>query len=255
MNTHFKTASRILRLSAAAFLCASFIFAANRYYEVKASCENLFSKIQITVFFDKQNRDCDKTVREIESLGLINLSEYVPSQQAYSKAAEKNPFLKEVSVPQDANYFASYAVFTPADIPTDDYLTLSRAAVMQIDGVDEIVFNQDICRQYVETENALLFYKSAGAVFAVIIFTFFLLQCVLRILNRGEHTKKAAVKRLAVEVAAYLISSALGFVILWGVCQFVQYPLLINEAAAFIIIPLVCVLGIIFNGNRNNDND
>jgi len=249
MNAYLKTASRVLRFAAAAFLCASFVFAANRYYEIETSAEELFSKIQIIVFFDKQNRDCDKTVNEIESLGILNLAEYVPSQQAYSKAVEKNPFLKEVSVPQDANYFASYAVFSPADIPTSEHLTLMRAAVMQISGVDEIIFNKSICAEYVKTENTLVFYKSAAVIFAIIIFIFFALQCLLRILKKSGQTKKIAAKRLFLETAAYLISSSLGFVILWGSCQFAQYPLLINETAAFIIIPLSAALGVIFKDN------
>jgi cell division transport system permease protein len=253
MYAYFKTASRVLRLSSAAFLCASFVFAANRYYEVKAVSENLFSQIQIIVFFDRQNRDCDKTVSEIEAQGLLNLAEYVPSEQAYSKAVEKNPFLKEVSVPQDANYFASYAVFSPADVPTAEYLTLMRAAVMQTEGVDDIVFNSAFCKEYVKTENDLLFYKSAAALFAIIMFAFFALQCLLIMLNRGERSKKTAAKRLLIEIGAYLISSSAGFVVFWGVCQFVQYPLLIGETAAFVIIALSSFLGIIFKGSRNEE--
>ena len=246
MKSYLKTASRILSFFAAAFLCASFVFAANRYYEVRAAAAELFSEIQITVFFDKQNRNCDKTVKEIESLGLLNFAEYTPSEQAYSKAVEKNPFLKEVSVPQDANYFASYAVFSPVDIPTPEHLTLIRAAVSQIEGVDEIIFDRSLCGQYVKAENTLLFYKSAASIFAIITFAFFLLKCLLRIFKKGEFAKKVAAKRLVLETAAYLISSSLGFVILWGVCQFAQYPLLIDETAAFIIIPVSAAFGIIF---------
>ncbi|MDR2191598.1 MAG: hypothetical protein LBO62_01785 [Endomicrobium sp.] len=252
MSVYFNAASRILKLFAAAFLCASFIFAANRYYEVKVFAETLFSQIQITVFFDKQNGDCGKTVGDIESLGLLNLAEYVPSEQAYSKAVEKNPFLKEVSVPQDANYFASYAVFSPAEIPTDEYLSLTRAAVLQIDGIDEIIFNLSLCGEYVKAANTLSFYKTAALLFAIIMFTFFITQCFLRVLNRGEHSKKIAAKRLALETAAYLISASLGFVVLWGICQFAQYPLLIDETAAFIIIPLAASFGIIFKGGKES---
>jgi cell division transport system permease protein len=237
-----KTASEPLRLVAIAFLCAFCILVSGHYYWLKNYAKTLSESLNIVVFFDKNSAD-DAVIRgEIEATGLVLVKEYVNTVEAYSKAVEKNPFLKDISVPDAAKSVQSYVLVAPKSIPYENFLSEMRSVLERIPGIDEIVFDTPVFRHYAEIENLLSFYQKVFFVFTVIIFILFVFKCIFSILEQGLDARK-----IVANIFPYLLSSSAGFFILWTVCIFAQHPLLIDKIAIFSIIPFISILGVILD--------
>jgi len=238
-----KTLSKIIKFAALGIFCAFGVLLANYYYQFKDSADKLFSELAITVFMDKACKDGAEVRGAIEKLGFVRVGEYVPSDQAYAKAAEKNPFLKEISVPGDAGAFQSYVKIFPSQAPDDPYLASVLDAVSRIEGVDEIVFDSKLFKKYADMENVLYFYGIASAVFVLAVFMLFIMRSIIFAVEKEENTRK-----LVANIAAYLAAASAGFLGLWSACVFMQFPLFIGrgQAAVFMIIMLTAALGVVF---------
>ncbi|OEG71103.1 hypothetical protein ATZ36_16230 [Candidatus Endomicrobiellum trichonymphae] len=237
-----KTASESLKFVIVASLCAFCILVSGHYCRIKNYAKTLSENLNIAVFFDKNSAD-DAAIRgEIEATGLVSVKEYVSAAEAYSKAVEKNPFLKNISVPDVAKSVQSYVLVTLKSIPYENFLSEMRSALERISGIDEIVFDIPVFKHYAEIENLLSFSRKIFFVFAVIIFILFVFKCIFFVLEQEFDTKK-----IAANIFLYLLSSAVGFIILWTVCICVRYPLLTDKIVIFSIIPFIAALGVILD--------
>ncbi|MDR2426049.1 MAG: hypothetical protein LBD46_02545 [Endomicrobium sp.] len=243
MSSSINVASKILKFATIVITSAFCVLAANHYYEIKKYSQSLLPGLVITIFIDKNAEDDAKVCEAIKSLGFVTIDEYAGSQEVYEKAVEKNPFLKDISVPRDSEIFQSYIKASPAALPTDDFLIEARNAIAELENVSEIVFNPENFQKYVRNEKLLAFYHGIFIIFAVIISVLLTAQSILFILQSEENSRK-----LITNCMAYLLSSSVGFIGMWSGCLFAQYPLIIDEIAAFYIIPFTAAFGIIFEG-------
>ncbi|MCL1972462.1 MAG: hypothetical protein FWG57_05685 [Endomicrobia bacterium] len=244
MSDSIKTASKIIKFVSIAVISGFCVFAADHYYRIENHARELLPKLSMTVFIDKNCNDDAQVCEAIEALGFVTVSEYVHSKNVYDKAVEKNPFLKDVSVPGDSEIFQSYVKASPSSFPTEDFLVAARNAVSGVENVSEVVFNPEVFKEYARVKNLLDFYRKILLIFAVIIIVLLISQSILFILESEDNTRKFIIGAIS-----YLIAASIGFVVVWGICLFMQYPLIINEIAAFYIIPLTAAFGIIFNEN------
>ncbi|MCL2389858.1 MAG: hypothetical protein FWD54_04590 [Endomicrobia bacterium] len=238
---HINVISKALKLVSLAVFCAFFILLSNYYYSLQSDADKIISGLSITVFLDKNHKDKDVIWEAVESSGLVLTKEFVSAQDAYLKTIEKHPFLKDVSVPGDKESFQAYLKVLPKGFPAQDNLLSIKNGLLKIEGIDEVVIDFTSYGEYVKIKNVIDFYFNACLIFAIIIFVFFVFKSVLFVAENESNARK-----LAVGFSAYLLASAAGFVILWTVCVFVQYPLSVKEGAVFYIIPFTAVCGIIF---------
>ncbi len=131
---------------------------------------------------------------------------------------------------------------TPRSIPYESFLSDVRSVLERISGIDEIVLDTPVFKHYAEIENLLSFYRKIFFVFAVIVFILFVFKCVFFVLERELDARK-----LVANIFPYLLSSSIGFLILWTICICVRHPLLTDKIAIFSIIPFVTVLGVILD--------
>lgn len=241
MRASIKAASKVLKFAAITSVSAFCFLAANHYYQIEEYTQSLIPKLNLTVFIDKNCEDDAEVCDAIEALGFVTITEYISSEDVYAKAVEKNPFLRDISVPGDSEIFQSYIKASPAELPTEDFLVIARNAVAGVNNVEEIVFNPEHFREYVRSKNILTFYQKLFMIFGIIMLAFLIAQCVLFVIENEANTRK-----LITNSAAYLLASCAGFLLVWSICLFIQYPLLIDELAAFCIIPLTAAFGIIF---------
>jgi cell division transport system permease protein len=233
-----KTASELLKLVAVASLCAFCILVSGHYYQIKNYAKTLSENLNIVVFFDKNSAD-DTAIRgEIEATGLVSVKEYINVAEAYSKAVEKNPFLKDISVPNAAKSVQSYVLVTPKSMPHKNFLSEMKSVLEKISGVDEVVFDMSIFKHYAEVENLLSFSRKIFFIFAVIVFILFVFKCIFFVLEQ---------KKIVINIFPYLLSSSAGFFILWTVCICMRQPLLADKIATFSIIPLITILGVVLD--------
>jgi cell division transport system permease protein len=237
-----KTASELLKLAVVASLCAFCILVSGHYCRLKNYAKTLSENLNIVVFFEKNSTD-DAVIREeIETTGLVSVKEYVNVAEAYSKAVEKNPFLKDISVPDAAKSVQSYVLVAPRSIPNKNFLSEMRSVLERISGVDEIVLDTSVFKHYAEIENLLSFYRKIFFIFAIFILILFVFKCTLFVLEQ-----ELDVRKIAANIFLYLLSSSTGFLILWTVCICSRHPLLFDKIAIFSIIPFTAVLGIILD--------
>lgn len=240
MRSSLKAASKVFKFISVASVSAFCVLAADHYYQAQKHAQSLLPKLNLTVFIDRNCKDDAEVCNAIEELGLLTIDEYVSAEDAYAKAVEKNPFLKDISVPGDNEIFQSYVKAVPAEFPTDDFLVVTRNAVAAIDGVYEVVFNPDNFKEYVASRNFLDFYRKLLTGFAIVMALLLIVQSALFIMQDERNSWK-----LITNSIAYLLASALGFICVWSACLFIQHPLLVDEAAAFYIIPITAAFGII----------
>jgi cell division transport system permease protein len=238
VNTVFNS----VKFATLALFCVFFVLIANHFCRVKDYAESLSRYLNITVFFDNNAKENGSVKEDLENTGFVSVKEYVNTSEAYSKAIERNPFLKDVSVPGDVKSIEAYAVVTPKSMPDENFLLEMRNSLEQVSNVDEVVFDISVFKQYVEVKKTLLLYHKIFFIFAVSVFVLFVLKCVFFV-TREELNDKKLVKKFV----AYTFASALGFLAMWSVCVFVQYPLSINDASILCIIPFTAVLGVVLD--------
>jgi cell division transport system permease protein len=237
-----KTASESLKLAVVASLCAFCFLVSGHYCQLKNYAKTLSGNLNMVVFFDKNSTDDAVIIREIETTGLVSVKEYVSVAEAYSKAVKKNPFLKDVFVPDAAKSIQSYALVAPKSMPNENFLEEMRGVLERVSGIDEIVFDTPVFKHYTEIENLLSFFRKIFFIFAGIVFILFVFKCILFVLEQ-----KLDVRKIAANIFLYLLSSSTGFLVLWTVCICSRHPLLFDKTAIFSIIPFITVLGVILD--------
>jgi hypothetical protein len=221
-----------------AFLGAFFVFIVNHYYQIKDYANTLYEGLNIFVFFDKNLKDEDKILEILNSESSVFVKEYVNAAEAYKKTVEKNPLLSNISLPNGSKFLQAYAVVKPKSIPDNDFLIKIRNTIEGIAGVDEIVFNVSDFLHYAKIQKQLLLYKKIFFIIISVFFVFLVLKFVLVYIAGLDMLKKAK------KFFLYLLSTILGFLLFWTVCKYINYSLLISEAAVLLIIPFTCALGI-----------
>jgi cell division transport system permease protein len=202
----------------------------------------LSKDLNIFIFFDKDSEnDVSHFDKLIQATGLVVLKEYVNAQNAYLKAVEKNPFLKSVFVPGISTSFQAYAVVGPKYTPNEKFLSSIRSVLEKIRGVDEVVFNVETFKQYVKIENLLLFYRKIFFVFFTLILIFTVYKCVFFTAIHSFNIRK-----IITNISLCIVSSLCGFLILWVVCIYTQYPLLVDHGVVLLlIIPFITSVGVL----------
>ncbi|GHT49476.1 hypothetical protein AGMMS49990_00240 [Endomicrobiia bacterium] len=225
-----------------AMLCVFFISITNHFCRIKDYAESLSKNLNIIVFFDDNAKKDGSIKEDLENTGFVCLKEYVDKSKAYSKTIERNPFLKDVSVPNDAKSIEAYAVVTPKSMPDEKFLLKMKNSLGQISNVDEVVFDASIFKQYVEVKKTLSLYNKIFFIFAALVFVLFALECMFFVVSEELDNKK-----LVKKFVAYILASVLGFLVIWVVCTFVQYPSSINKISILCIIPFTAILGIVLD--------
>ncbi|GHT44846.1 hypothetical protein AGMMS49936_01030 [Endomicrobiia bacterium] len=223
-----------------AMLCVFFVLIANHFCRIKDYAESLSKNLNIIVFFDDNAKKDGSLKEDLENTGFVWLKEYVDKSKAYSKAIEKNPFLKDVSVPNDAKSIEAYAVVTPKSMPDEKFLLEMKNSLVQISNVDEVVFDASVFKQYVEVKKTSLLYNKIFFIFAALVFVLFVLECMFFVVSEELDNKK-----LVKKLVAYILATALGFLVIWVVCAFAQYPSSINKISILCIIPFTAILGVV----------
>ena len=238
---YINAVSKALKLVSLAVFCAFFVLLSNYYYSLQNDAGKILSGLSVTVFLDKNHEDINAIREDVESSGLVSVKEAVSGQDAYLQTIEKHPFLKDISVPGDKESFQAYLKVLPKDFPARDNLLSIKNGLLKIEGVDETVIDFAGYEEYVKIKNAIEFYFNASIIFAIVVFVLFVFKSVLFVAENELNARK-----LAGGFSSYLLAAAAGFIILWGVCVFVQYPLSVKEGAIFCIIPFTAACGIIF---------
>ncbi|GHT61111.1 hypothetical protein AGMMS49531_07730 [Endomicrobiia bacterium] len=225
-----------------AMLCVFFILIANHFCRIKDYAESLSKILNIIVSFDDNAKKDGSIKEDLENTGFVWLKEYVDKSKAYLKAIERNPFLKDVSVPDDAKSIGAYAIVTPKSIPDEKFLLEMKSSLRQISNVDDVVFDASVFKQYAEVKKTLSLYNKIFLIFAALVFVLFVLECMFFIVSEELDNKK-----LVKKFVAYILASALGFLVIWVVCAFVQYPSSINKISILCIIPFTAILGVVLD--------
>ncbi|MDR0823088.1 MAG: hypothetical protein LBN20_04845 [Endomicrobium sp.] len=234
-------AKKLIKFVVLALFSAFSVLLANHYYYLQNYALNLSSDINIVVFIDKASKDDAVICDAIEALGLVTIDEYVNSKDVYARAVEANPFLKDVVVPGSENSFQSYVKVSPKELPTEDYMADLRNELYKIDNIDDVIFDVSLFKHYAQIKASALFYQFASIVFAASIFVLLLFNILI-----GITAKEERMRNILSRFIAYMFSATAGFLIIWTVCLFYNYPLLLGQEAIFIIIPLTASLGILY---------
>lgn len=240
-QTSIRAVSKVIKYLALIVFCAFCVLCIDYYYQLEDRAKTMEENLSITVFLAKNCKNSEKVSYDIESLNYVNIKEYVSSEESYLRAVEKNPFLKDISVPGDKDSFQAYYKVFPKHLPTNDNLVIIAKAVEGITDVDEVVFDYNAFARYLEAKNVTIFYKNVAMFFGVAILILFFFKSLFFILETPGNWKK-----LITNIFAYIIAASLGFIAAWSVCLYLQYPLLVNEMAAFFIIPFTVICAIIF---------
>jgi cell division transport system permease protein len=233
-----------VKFVAVTLLCIFFIFTANHYYQIKDYAASLSRDLNIIIFFDKNAKEGKTIKNEIERIGLVSVKEYVDASEAYLKAVEKNPFLKNIAVPDDVKSIQAYAVVTSITTPDENFLSEMRKGLEGITGVDEIVFDASVFKRYVEVVNLILLYRNVSSIFILATLILFIIRCVLYIWEQ-----KSSRIKFAKNAFTYLTAAAFGFLAIFMMCAYLKYTLSVDEHAVLLIVVFTAVIGIILDSN------
>ena len=96
-----KIISDTIKFLSIIFLSSFFILILNYYYQVESYVSSLYDELNIVVFFKNEVKDINVIAEEIAKKETLFVKEIVDSSQSYLKALERNPFLKDISSPDD----------------------------------------------------------------------------------------------------------------------------------------------------------
>jgi cell division transport system permease protein len=232
----------LIKFAVLVMFCVIFVLIANHFCTIKDYAKSLSKNLNVIVFFDNNAKEEKSLKEDLENTGFVLLKEYVDKSKAYSKAIEANPFLKNVSVPNDAKSIEAYAVVIPKSIPDENFLLKMRNSLERVSNVSEVVFDASIFKQYVKFEKMLLSYHNIFFTFVVLIFVLFILKCVFFIAREELNSKKLIKKLLE-----YILASSLGFLATWATCVFTQYPLSIGDVSVLCAIPFSAFVGVVLD--------
>lgn len=240
-NSSFRTLARVIKYLSIMSFCAFCTLCVDYYYQLENRIKVIEESLDIDVFV-KTDQDSKTISDKIEKLDMVQIKEYVSPNRSYQLALQQNPFLKEFEVPNKEQAYQGYfRVFPKQQHTSKDGLSLIRKAIEDIVEVDEVVFDKNAFSKYFELENVFNFYTIAGTIFGFIIAFLFLFKVILFICFQKESRK-----RIVLNFFKYLIAAILGFVFVWSICLYLQYPLLIKQVAAFYLIPFSAICAVLF---------
>jgi cell division transport system permease protein len=224
---------RFLKFTAAAILCAGAVLTMNMFFQEKDRAASLYADLNFHIFLNKNLSEIENaTVQNISNLDLLDIVEYVPSNEVYKRAVEKNPFLGNVSVPNVATVFQSYIVATPATILTAQALKTIEDAFYGMESVDELVFDKAAFLQFIALEEKLKFYQKAGYILAGAFAALFLIEFVIFMFAAKEKRKK-----FLLSFCICFIGAIAGFWLLQGLSAYINYALTVDQISALLAIP------------------
>jgi len=241
-KSKIKMAVKIFKFAALTLLGAFCFLIAGHYCRIRNYAANLSKYLNIIVFFDKDSKDDAAVVEKIEATGLALAKEYVSSAEAYLKAVEKNPFLKNISVPDSAKAIQSYAVLSPNFVPVGNMLSEMKNTLKNIPGVDEIIVDMPVFEQYVKVKNLLSFCQKIFIIFEIAAFVLFIFKCVFFIVEHESNSRN-----LVLSILLNCLSLIFGFFVLWFLCIYMHCPLLIDGHTVFSMASFIAFIGIILN--------
>jgi cell division transport system permease protein len=241
-KSKIKMAVKVCKFAALALLSAFCFLVASHYCYTRNYAAALFKHLNVIVFFDKSSKDDAATVEKIEATGLVRMKEYVNSAEAYLKAVEKNPFLKDISVPDSAKAIQSYAVLAPDFIPVESVLLEMKNTLKNIPGVDEIIVDIPVFERYVKVKNLLSSYQKIFIIFEIAVFILFIFKCAFFTVEYESNSRS-----LVLSILLNFLSSAFGFFVLWFLCICMHWPLLIDGGAVLSMASFVAFIGVILN--------
>jgi cell division transport system permease protein len=225
----------ILKLLTIAFLCAFCVLVVGHYYKIKDYAISLSRDLNIVIFFNKNITTCEGLREKLEATGFISVKECVGTFEAYLKAVEKNPFLKDISVPGDAMSIQTYAIAIPKLIPDENFISKMRNTLEQISDIDEVVFDTLFFKKYVEIESLVMMYQKIFFIFGIIVLVLFILKCIFFIIECELNTRK-----FVINIFLYLLSSTFGFLAVYRYTQ-------INDIIILLMIPFAAAFGVILD--------
>jgi cell division transport system permease protein len=223
-------------------LCIIFILVANHFCTIKDYAKSLSKDLNVIVFFDSDVKEAQSVKESLENTGFVLLKEYVDKSKAYSKAIEANPFLKDVSVPNDVKSIEAYAIVIPKSMPDENFLPKMRNSLQRVSNVSEVVFDASVFGQYVKIEKILLSYQKIFFIFVALTFVLFVLKCGFFIAREELNNKK-----LIKKILEYMLVSLLGFLATWTVCAFFKYSLSIGDVSVLCAIPFSAIIGVLLD--------
>jgi cell division transport system permease protein len=231
-----------VKFAALIMLCVIFILVANHFCKIKDYAKLLSKDLNVIVFFDNDVKEWQGVKESLENTGFVLLKEYADKSKAYSKAIEANPFLKDVSAPDDIKSIEAYAIVIPKSTPDENFLLKMRNSLERVPNVSEIVFDASVFGQYVKIEKMLLSYHKIFFIFVTLIFVLFALKCVFFI-TREELNSKKLVKKMF----EYTLASSVSFLATWIVCTFFKYPLSIGDVSVLCAMPFSAIVGVLLD--------
>jgi cell division transport system permease protein len=237
-----KIMSEVAKFCGIAFCCAFFILIVNHYCQLKDYVLSLSKNLDVIVFFNNNEKEDVAIKSQLEMSNLVSVKEYVDAAAAYSKAIEKNPFLKNISVPDDAKAIQAYAVVAPNSTPDENFLLEMRSNLEAIADVDEIVFDISLFKQYVDIKNLILFYQKLFFIFATAICVLLIFKCISYVMS-----EESRCKILFKNIFSSLMASGFGFLAAWTICLYTQYSLCIADKTILLIVSFAAMIGIILD--------
>ncbi|MCA6069728.1 MAG: hypothetical protein LE180_01185 [Endomicrobium sp.] len=237
-----KTMSEVVKFCGVAFCCAFFILIVNHYCQLEDYALSLSKNLDVIVFFNNNEKE-DATIKsQLEMSNLVSVKEYVDASAAYLKAIEKNPFLKNISVHDDAKAIQAYAVLAPNSTPDENFLLEMRSSLGAIENVDEIVFDLSLFKQYVDIKNLILFYQKLFFIFATAICVLLIFKCISYVMS-----EESRCKILFKNIFSSLMASGFGFLVAWAICLYTQYSLCIGDKTILLVVLFTAMIGIILD--------
>ncbi|MDR0617775.1 MAG: hypothetical protein LBG23_03305 [Endomicrobium sp.] len=237
-----KIISDTIKFLSIIFLSSFFILILNYYYQVESYVSSLYDELNIVVFFKNEVKDINVIAEEIAKKETLFVKEIVDSSQSYLKALERNPFLKDISSPDDVESIGSYAIVLPKETFDENYLLEVRNHVEAINGVDEIVFDAYSFSQYRKLKNLLMLCQKTFFYFLIVVGVLFIFKIIFTVF-----VQESAIKKIVQKFCFYFMATSLGFFIIWMLSIFVQYDLSINKPRVLLVIPFVTIFGLIFD--------
>ncbi|MDR1928495.1 MAG: hypothetical protein LBQ07_00150 [Endomicrobium sp.] len=223
-----------VRFFAFVFFCSFLILVVNYFYNFNNYVVSLSKKLNIVIFFDNNFKEYKNIKEKIENNEMVFLKEYADTSSAYLKFIN-NKLTKEICIPDIEKSIQAYAIVTPKSIPNAAFLVKMKKELGKIYGVEEIVYDEDVFKEYVKIERTFFFYKKMFLIFILSIFILFVIKCVFFIF-----TRKVVIKNIIKNIILSIFSCCISFFLLQMFCIFTRSSsiILINN---FIILFLIAI--------------
>jgi hypothetical protein len=209
------------------------------YFSLKTESDTLGEGLDMYIFFSKNVQDYAEVSREIDSLELLEVDEFVPQADAYDRAIEKNPSLASIPVDK-STAFEAYIIARPNQIPSENYLGRLETEVYKIDGVEEMVYDREGFLAYGKILTDLSNYR----LIAYILSCTFALLFIIRLIASLFASRRRFFAML-VDFAVYIVASAGGVWLLWALAQTLSISFLI-DVPVLLVIPFCAVTATVF---------